>query len=291
VITRFASEPKSNNDSGAERPRWADYEDFEVDVDDIVDGDFKDEKILTSLVDAMLIKMGFPRTVIDFTSCQFSININGELAGNFQGGRGLRQGDPLSPYLFVLCMEILSGLFCKMSAIQNFKFHWRCKKENISHLCFADDVMIFSKGDVNSIRMIRTVLTEFQDLSSLYPNPNKSDIFLSGALNAEREQIIRILGFREGELPMKYLGVPLTSSRLKVVYCKGLVDRITSKVRHWTCRTLSYAGRVQLINSVLFSIQVYWASLFLLPGQVIKIYEANYEILSLVRFIYENYWG
>ena len=63
-----------------------------------------------------------------------------------------------------------------------------------------------------------------------------------------------ILGFREGELPMKYLGVPLISSRLKVVYCKGLVDRLTSKVRHWTCRTLSYAGQVQLINSVLFSI-------------------------------------
>ena len=69
---------------------------------------------------------------------------------------------------------------------------------------------------------------------------------------------------------MKYLGVPLISSRLKVVDCKGLVDRITAKVRHWTCRTLSFAGRVQLINSVLFSIQVYWASLFLLPGQVVK---------------------
>jgi hypothetical protein len=167
-------------------------------------------------------------------------------------------------------MEILSGLFCKMSAIQEFKFHWRCKKDKISHLCFADDLMIFSNGDVNLICMIRTVLTKFQDLSGLYPNPNKSDIFLSGVLNAEREQIIHILGFREGELPMKYLGAPFLSSRLKVVYCKGLVDRITSKVQHWTCRTLSYAGRVQLINSVLFSIQVYWASLFLLPGQVIK---------------------
>jgi len=130
--------------------------------------------------------------------------------------------------------------------------------------------MIFSKGDVNSIRMIKNVLTEFQDLSGLYPNLNKSDVFLSGLLYAEKEQIIHILGFREGELPMKYLGVPLISSKLKVVYCKGLVDRLTSKVRHWTCRTLSYAGRVQLINSVLFSIQVYWASLFLLPGQVIK---------------------
>jgi hypothetical protein len=109
--------------------------------------------------------------------------------------------------------------------------------------------------------MIINVLTAFQDLLGLYPNPNKSDIFLSSQLGAEREQIITILGFREGELPMKYLVAPLISSRLKAVYCKGLVDRITSKVRHWTCRTLSYAGRVQLINLVLFSIQVYWASL------------------------------
>jgi len=118
---------------------------------------------------------------------ELKLNVNGELAGYFQGGRGLRQGDPLSPYLFVLCMEILSGLFCKMSANQEFKFHWRCKKDKISHLCFADDLMIFSNGDVNSIRMITTVLTKFQDLSGLYPNPNKSDIFLSGVLNAERE--------------------------------------------------------------------------------------------------------
>jgi hypothetical protein len=92
--------------------------------------------------------------------------------------------------------------------------------QNFSSL-FCKDFMIFSKGDVNSIRMIRTVLTEFQDLSSLYPNPNKSDIFLSGSLNVEREQILRILGFREGELPMKYLGVPLISSRLKAVYYRA----------------------------------------------------------------------
>ena len=95
-------------------------------------------------------------------------------------------------------MEILSGLFCEMSANQEFNFHWRCKKDKISHLCFADDLMIFSKGDVNSIRMIRTVLTKFQDLSGVYPNPKKSDIFLNGPLNAERDQIFVFLGLERG---------------------------------------------------------------------------------------------
>jgi hypothetical protein len=86
------------------------------------------DSVRWDFVNATLIKMRFPRIVTDWimvwvTSCQFSININGELAGDFQGGRRLRQGDSLSPYLFVLCMEILSGLFRKMSADQNFKFH------------------------------------------------------------------------------------------------------------------------------------------------------------------------
>jgi hypothetical protein len=111
------------------------------------------DSVRWDFIDATLI------TVIDWimvcvTSCQFSINVNGELAGYFQGGRGLRQDDPLSPYLFVLCMEILTGLFCK--------------KDKISHLCFADDLMILSKGDVNSIRMIRNVLTEYLHICLSY---------------------------------------------------------------------------------------------------------------------------
>jgi len=87
---------------------------------------------------------GFPEAFVQWimecvTTTSFSISINGELKGFFQGGRGLRQGDPLSPYLFVLVMEAFSGLMNDMIQQGHFKYHWRCQKLKISHLFFADD--------------------------------------------------------------------------------------------------------------------------------------------------------
>lgn len=68
-----------------------------------------------------------------------------------------------------------------------------------------------------------------------------------------------------GELPVRYLGVPLITSRLRHSDCRPLLERILSRIRLWTSASLTYAGRLQLIKSVLFSIQVYWSSMFLLP--------------------------
>lgn len=87
---------------------------------------------------------GFPEAFVQWimecvTTTSFSISINGELKGFFQGGRALRQGDPLSPYLFVLVMEAFSGLMNDMIQQGHFKYHWRCQKLKISHLFFADD--------------------------------------------------------------------------------------------------------------------------------------------------------
>ena len=88
-----------------------------------------------------------------------------------------------------------------------------------------------------------------------------------------RNGILDIFGFPEGSLPVKYFGVPLITTRLTSNDCKILVERMVARVKCWTSKFLSYAGRLQLIQSVRFSIQVYWTSIFILPKKVIKMVE------------------
>ncbi|XP_028067833.1 uncharacterized protein LOC114270499 [Camellia sinensis] len=226
--------------------------------------------------------MAFPPCMITWikaciTSPSFSICINGSLQGYFKGARGLRQGDPMSPYLFVLAMEILARILAEKSRSPLFKFHWRCEKTKIVNLCFADDLMIFSKGDPGTVSLIMQGLDEFRNLSGLTPNSSKSNIFFSGCSSELKENILRIANFTEGSLPVKYLGVPLITTKLKASDCHTLVERITKRIKSWTNKLLSYAGRAQLIQSILFSMQVYWSSLFILPKKIIG------DIESLLR--------
>lgn len=113
------------------------------------------------------------------TSHSFTINVNGDHVGYFKGMRGLRQGDPLYPYLFTFVMEVLSLMINrKIDQSSEFKFHWRCNKVKLTHLCFADDLMIFSNGDVGSVKVLNDSLMEFSGVSGLPPNMEKSVVFL-----------------------------------------------------------------------------------------------------------------
>ena len=130
--------------------------------------------------------------------------------------------------------------------------------------------MIFSKGDIQSISLIREALQDFYDLSSLKASQEKSNIFLSGVSQDVKEGILRVLCFNIGKLPVKYLGVPLSSTKPNKQTCSFLIERFSKRINHWTCKTLSYAGRIQLVKNVLFSIQVYWSSMFILPKSILK---------------------
>ncbi|KAL0295233.1 UNVERIFIED_CONTAM: hypothetical protein Sangu_3203000 [Sesamum angustifolium] len=123
--------------------------------------------------------------------------------------------------------------------------------------------------------VIKDALCEFAVLSGLNVNPAKSQIILSRAAQQDKQQLLDLLGFQEGVLPVKYLGVPLTSSRLTIADCRPLLSNLESRLEGWNQLTLSFAARTLLIKSVLSTLHSYWASVFILPKGIIKIIEAR----------------
>ncbi|GJZ38175.1 hypothetical protein Tco_0584366 [Tanacetum coccineum] len=135
------------------------------------------------------------------------LSINGVLHGYFNGKRGLRQDDPLSPYLFTLIMEVLTLMLSRrVRDSELFTYHRYCLELEIVNLCFADDLFLFAHGDENSARVIMEVLDEFKLASGLTPSLPKSTTYFCNVLNHTKLAILQILPFEEGRLPVKYLG-------------------------------------------------------------------------------------
>ncbi|KAJ6980751.1 hypothetical protein NC653_024183 [Populus alba x Populus x berolinensis] len=249
---------------------------------------------------AGLHAIGIPHEMVNWikiciTTVHYTININGALHGFFKSTRGIRQGDPLSPYLFVLAMEGLNGILQQSVNSSNFKYHWRCQQNKITHLCFVDDLMMFCHADLESIIVLKSSLDRFSKLSSLTINHAKSSLFMAGVDDSLRSNIKDNIGIHEAALPMRYLGVPLISSRLTHTACIPLVERITSRIKLWTSSSLTYVGRLQLIKSVLFSIQVYWSSMFILPCATIRKIESILAAFlwkgnDSSTFLWYDYW-
>ena len=167
-----------------------------------------------------------------FTTSMFSLYINGGLVGYFRGVRGVRQGDPMSPYLFMIAMNVLSKLLDATVVDEVFSFHPKCKKVNLPHLCFVDDLLIFSKGNLSSIVGIQKVLHIFYSYSRLQLNNAKSELFSTGVSRENMQKIHDLTGFKLGTLPVRYLGVPLVTRQLTERDCMPLIDKITARINH-----------------------------------------------------------
>ncbi|GJW73855.1 hypothetical protein Tco_0133225 [Tanacetum coccineum] len=144
-----------------------------------------------------------------------------------------------------------------------------CADLDLINLCFADDLFLFAHGDVDSAKVIMDALDEFKLASGLTPSLPKSTAYFCNVLNHVKIAILHVLPFEEGRLPVKYLGVPLVSSRLVYRDCRELIEKVRGRVMDWKNKSLSAAGRLQLIRSVLGSMHIYWASMFVLPSRVL----------------------
>lgn len=212
-----------------------------------------DWRFLQQVMEGMGFSQKFLKWVMEcVTTVNYSILINGEPTPPFDATRGLRQGDPMSPFLFAIAMEYRSRLLDELKEDRQFKFHPKCSKMNITHLSFADDLLLFTRGDSVSVSKINLKFQQFSTASGLQPNMAKSTVYYGGVKEQEIEIIQNILGYTKGKLPFNYLGVPLASKKLKIVDWQPLIGKIVARISSWTAKKLSYAGRLQLIKSVLF---------------------------------------
>jgi len=246
--------------------------------------DFKKafDSVQWAFLSSLLRQLGFPANFVLLimqcvSSASYSIAVNGDIHGFFSGRSGVRQGDPLSPYLFICCMENFSRMLALASQQEGFRFHPKCSVQGITHLAFADDVLLLSRGDSPSILCLLHQLTLFGRISGLDINPQKSFIFFLGVRSDNKQSILTLSGFREGHFPFTYLGVPLSPHRLLASQFSPLLQDLQSSVQGWIGRYLSYAGRLELLWSVLFGKVQFWLNIFLIPAIVLK------SIISICR--------
>ncbi|KAL0287980.1 UNVERIFIED_CONTAM: hypothetical protein Sradi_7112600 [Sesamum radiatum] len=167
-------------------------------------------------------------------------------------------------------MEYFSRLVKRRTSDSEFNFHPKCEKLKITHLLFADDLMLFSRGDLPSISILMECLQEFRDVSGLAVNTSKSSIFTAGIHNDELHGILARTEFVRGAMPVRYLGIPLAAQRLSVSDYSPLVDQIAKSISKWAAKSLSYAGRLELIRSVIQGVECFWLQIFPLPAAVVE---------------------
>ena len=193
------------------------------------------------------------------SSVSMNILSNGECSGEFSPSRGIRQGDPLSPYLFVICMERLSHLI-QIAVTEGL---WKPISlsrggPEITHLCFADDLFIFAEASMDQVEVINGCLDVFCQSFGQKISREKTKIFFSKNMNHNRStEIASSFGFSVTNDLGKYLGVPLHHNRVRASSFGHVTAKLLQRLSSWKAASLSFAGRLTLCKSVLAAIPTY----------------------------------
>ena len=202
------------------------------------------------------------------STASFSVPINGSPAGFFPSSKGLRQGDPLSPYLFVIGMEALSCLINRAvegNYLSGSKITGgRGGDLVISHLLYDDDTLIFCEANKYQLKYLSWILMWFEALSGLKINLNKNEIIPIGPVDNAEELAIE-LGCKTGSFPTSYLGLPLGAKHKAVGVWNSIEERFRKRLATWKIQYISKGGRATLIRNTSSSLPIYYLSLFRMP--------------------------
>ena len=235
------------------------------------------DRIEWNFLKTVLEKLGFSTTWISWVmqcvcSVSYSFLINGSPQGSVIPSRGLRQGDPLSPYLFILCTEVLSGL-CRKAQENGSLVGIRVARGSpqVNHLLFADDTMFFCKTNPTCCGALSRILKQYEVASGQCINLAKSAITFSSKTPQEIKRRVKdsLLIENEGGIG-KYLGLPEHFGRRKRDIFSSMVDRMRQRSHSWCTKFLSGAGKQILLKAVLSSMPSYAMSCFKLPVSLCK---------------------
>ena len=233
------------------------------------------DSISWEFLEATLRDFGFPGITTNLImncvkSSSLSILWNGCRLDSFSPTRGLRQGDPLSPYLFVLCMEKLS-LYINQRVEEGLWHPISLSRGGlpISHLLFADDVLLFCKARNTQVQVVLDTMADFCAASGLKINFQKSRAMCSKVVfRRRRDNFTNISAVRFTMNLGKYLGVPLIQGRVSRATFYNVVEKIHKRLAVWKGSLLNRAGRICLAKSVLASLPIYRIKTSWLPQSI-----------------------
>ena len=167
------------------------------------------------------------------STVSYSILINGEPKGHISPTRGIRQGDPLSPYLFLLCSEGLNALIQKAVNEDKIRGYSLCRYgPKISHLFFADDSFLFCRAQTSDIQTIQEILEVYEKASGQRINKEKTTLFFSKSVSLEvKNSIKNYLGVPEIKEYEKYLGLPAVVGRNRRASLNFIKERVWGKIQ------------------------------------------------------------
>ncbi|GKB64852.1 RNA-directed DNA polymerase, eukaryota [Tanacetum coccineum] len=202
-----------------------------------------------------------------------SVLVNGSPTKEFQFQKGLRQGDPLSPFLFLLVMESLHFSFTRA---MNFGFFKGIKiggqeSVNICHLFYADDAVFIGEWKEENFRNLVYILHCFYLASGLRINVHKCSLMGVGGVNFDKVCIrASVIGCEAAKPPFKYLGVLVGNNMSRIHNWDVVINKVLSRLSKWKAKTLSIGGRYTLTKSVLSVLPTYYFSLFKVPIGVLN---------------------
>jgi hypothetical protein len=234
----------------------------------------------------VMIALGFPDRWCNLVmkcvaSVNFAVRVNGVLSPSFKPSRGIRQEDPISPYLFLLCAE---GLTCMLKARgpQFLSKGVRVSRHSpwISHLLFADDCLIFTQATKRGADRISEILELYNRGSDQLVNKGKSAVFFSENCDQDtKREVHEGLQIPTEALGEKYSGLPTAAGKCSDGTFDSMADRIKGFINGWGGQSLSCAGREVLIKANAQAVPTYPMSCFKIPAltcKKIKNYISNY---------------